>query len=168
MLAAKGVVLCLLLLQPDVGQTIFEPIKIRNVKRLIAPSGEEAEKETAEGQRDEQDLAPNYGENSQWFIHLATEFVKFGRKLIVFNDLLPMKTSYFRLSSNQILPICSLKYMKIYFKLKLLFLCELQTIKYAVAKSKWSGNSINNVKADSCRCVHQVVTLVYRHQSNHC
>lgn len=65
MLAAKSVVLCLLLLQPDVGQTIFEPIKIRNVKRLIAPSGEEAEKETAEGQRDEQDLAPNYGENSQ-------------------------------------------------------------------------------------------------------
>lgn len=55
---------------------------------------------------------------------------------MVLNDLLPMKTSYFRPPSNQILPICSLKYMKNYLKLKLLFLCELQTIKYAIAKSK--------------------------------
>lgn len=65
-------VLNLLLLQPDVRQPIFEPIKIRSVKRLIAPSGEEAEDKPAGGQtprqRDEQDLCPNYYNNIESLI----------------------------------------------------------------------------------------------------
>lgn len=37
-----------------------------------------------------------------------------------------------------------------------------------MVKSKWSGNGLNNVKADSCRCVHQAATRVSGHQLNHC
>lgn len=68
-------VLDLMLLQPDVRQPIFEPIKIRTVKRLIAPSGEKAEDEPAGGQtprqRAEQDLLQQLLQ--QRSIHLATE-----------------------------------------------------------------------------------------------
>lgn len=53
---------------------------------------------------------------------------------MVLNDLLPMKTSYFRPPSHQILPICSLKYMKNYLKLKLLFLCQIRDCQI---KIKW-------------------------------
>lgn len=51
---------------------------------------------------------------------------------------------------------------------RLLFLCEFQTIKSVIPKSKLNGNSLNTVKADSCRCARQVATRVYRHQLKHC
>lgn len=75
-------VLNLLLLWPDVRQPIFEPIKIRSVKRLIAPSGEEAGDEPAGGQtprqRDEQDLSPNYYNNSDSLIWPHKTIDRFG------------------------------------------------------------------------------------------